>query len=148
MIGIDTNVLVYAVNADDQAHARCQDLLTGAGGESAGMAEGLAVPWSVAYEFLRVVTHPRILPRPMLTSLAWEFILDLQRRDHVSMIAPGPRHAQAAQRMLSAPGVRGNLVHDAHIAAVLLEHGVRRIYSRDQDLHRFPGLQVIDPLAS
>ena len=46
----------------------------------------------------------------------------------------------------AAPGVHGNLVHDAHIAAVLAEHGVRRIYTRDQDLHRFPGLEVVDPL--
>ncbi len=90
----------------------------------------------------------RILPTPLATSLAWDFILDLQRRDHVSMLAPGPRHAQVAERMLSAPGVRGSLVHGAHIAAVLVEHGVPRIYSRDQDLHRFPGLQVVDPLAS
>jgi predicted nucleic acid-binding protein len=49
--------------------------------------------------------------------------------------------------MLSAPGVHGNLVHDAHIAAVLAEHGVRRIYTRDQDFRRFPGLEVVDPLA-
>jgi len=65
----------------------------------------------------------------------------------VTILGPGPGHAAAAERMLSIPGVRGNLAHDAHIAAVLAEHGVRRIYTRDQGFRRFPGLEVVDPLA-
>jgi predicted nucleic acid-binding protein len=78
---------------------------------------------------------------------AWAFVAVLVGSPHITMLGAGPGHAAAAQRMLSAPGVRGNLVHDAHIAAVLAEHGVRRIYTRDQDFRRFPGLEVVDPLA-
>ncbi len=44
--------------------------------------------------------------------------------------------------------VRGNLVPDAHLAALLLEHGVRRIYTRDRDFRKFDGLKAIDPFDS
>jgi toxin-antitoxin system PIN domain toxin len=98
-------------------------------------------------EFLRVVTHPRIPVRPLTVEQAWGFVTELIERPHVTVVGPGPGHAAAASRMLAAHDVRGNLVHDAHIAAVLAEHGIRRIYTRDQDFHRFPGLEVVDPLA-
>ena len=147
MIGVDTNVLIYAVNADEPAHERCLDILSGTRPVRDVAVEQLGVPWSVVYEFLRVVTHPRVLPTVMSMDQAWGFIADLQQREHVTMLAAGPGHARAAGRVLRAPGVRGNLVHDAHIAAVLAEHGVRRIYTRDQDFRRFPGLEVVDPLA-
>jgi toxin-antitoxin system PIN domain toxin len=145
VIGVDTNVLVYAANSQCQEHVACREVLQalrGAGAEG----EPLALPWSVIYEFLRVVTHPRFNQSPLTTGQAWDFVQSLARAQHVTVLGPGPGHAAAAERMLSAPGVRGNLVHDAHIAAVLAEHGVRRIYTRDQDFRRFPGLEVVDPL--
>jgi predicted nucleic acid-binding protein len=91
-------------------------------------------------------THPRFPQRALTTDQAWDFVQSLASAPHITVLGPGPGHAAAAERMLSAPGVRGNLVHDAHIAAVLAEHGVRRIYTRDQDFRRFPGLEVVDPL--
>ena len=141
MIGVDTNVLVYAADAFTTEHQRCRDLLSGTSGELLGL------PWSVVYEFLRVITHPRYPIAPWSTTEAWGFVDLLVNAPHVTVLSPGPGHAAAAARMLAAPGVRGNLVHDAHIAAVLAEHGIRRIYTRDQDLRRFPGLEVVDPLA-
>lgn len=146
MIGVDTNVLIYAVNAQAPEHAKCARILQG-GADTGHAAQQLCLPWSVVYEFLRVVTHPRVFARPLTIDEAWSVVAVLIEAPHVTLLGPGPWHAAAAERMLLAPGVRGNLVHDAHIAAVLAEHGVRRIYSRDQDLHRFPGLQVVDPLA-
>ncbi len=147
MIGVDTNVLAYAVNSQCPEHEACREVIQGMRAQAGSSPERLALPWSVAYEFLRVVTHPRFHVRPLTVEQAWGFVTELIERPHVTVVGPGPGHAAAASRMLAAPGVRGNLVHDAHIAAVLAEHGIRRIYTRDQDFHRFPGLEVVDPLA-
>ena len=147
MIGVDTNIVIYASDEFAPEHAACRRLLLGVPASPDMPAEPLCIPWSVIYEFLRVVTHPRALRRPWSMAEAWAFVTVLLRSPHITVLGPGPGHAAAAERMLSAPGVRGNLVHDAHIAAVLAEHGVRRIYTRDQDFRRFPGLEVVDPLA-
>ena len=146
MIGIDSNVLVYAADEFAPEHAGCRQLLLNGHASPDLPAETLCIPWSAIYEFLRVVTHPRVLRRPWSTPEAWAYVSVLQRSAHITVMGPGPGHAAAAERMLGAPGVRGNLVHDAHIAAVLAEHGVRRIYTRDQDFRRFPGIEVVDPL--
>ena len=143
MIGLDTNVLVYAADEFTSEHERCRELLSGASEQD---AEQLCLTWSVIYEFFRVVTHPKYFRTPWSTREAWDFVQRLADAPHVTVLCPGPAHAAAAERMLAAPGVRGNLVHDAHIAAVLVEHGVRRIYTRDQDFRRFPGIEVVDPL--
>jgi hypothetical protein len=147
VIGVDTNIVVYASDEFAPEHAVCRRLLLGVPASPDMPAEPLCIPWSVIYEFLRVVTHPRAMRRPWSMAEAWAFVTVLLRSPHITVLGPGPGHAAAAERMLSAPGVRGNLVHDAHIAAVLAEHGVRRIYTRDQDFRRFPGLEVVDPLA-
>ena len=63
------------------------------------------------------------------------------------LLVEGPRHAEVAQSTLAdVKGIRGNLLHDAHTAILMKEHGIRRIYTRDTDFHRFPFLEVIDPL--
>jgi hypothetical protein len=45
------------------------------------------------------------------------------------------------------PHLAGNLMHDAHTAVLMREHGIRVIYTRDTDFHRFPFLELIDPVA-
>ncbi len=143
MIGVDTNVLVHAIDSRSPNHERCLQIMLGADPDS---ERGIALPWSVIYEFIRLVTHPRTFPQPISTIQAWEIVERLLASSHVRTMSAGPGHPAAAARMLAAPGIRGNLVHDAHIAAVLAEHGVRRIYTFDQDFRRFPGVEVVDPL--
>lgn len=143
MIGVDTNVLVYAIDSRDPRHEPCRRLLRGV---DPARSEQLALPWAVVYEFLRVATHPGVLPNPISMDEAWGVIMRLSRSERALVIGPGPTHPAAAWTMLGATGIRGNLVHDAHIAAVLSEHGVRRIYTFDNDMRRFPGLEVLDPL--
>lgn len=143
MIGVDTNVLVHAADEDAPLHGPCRELLEGA----RGAPQTLCPTWSVVCEFLRVITHRRVLARPFTMEQAWATAASFLAMPHVSVLGPGPRHLARAPGMLAAPGVSGNLVHDAHIAAVLVEHGVHRIYTFDQDLRRFPGLEVVDPLA-
>ena len=141
MIALDTNVLVYAVNSDDPHHSGCRRFLTEA------LATHLVrAPWTVLYEFLRVVTHPRVLPSPLAARDAWTFVQALLDAPGFLPLAESDRHADYARRALTAPGVTGNLVHDAHIAAVLANHGITEIWTFDQDLRRFPGLTIKDPL--
>ena len=57
------------------------------------------------------------------------------------------RHRQVLQMTLGElPDVRANLIHDLHTAVLMREHGIARIYTRDTDFHRFPFLDVVDPL--
>jgi len=57
------------------------------------------------------------------------------------------RHAEVLGQLLALPGIRGNLVHDAHLAALAIEHGLI-LYSTDGDFARFPALRWQDPLAA
>jgi predicted nucleic acid-binding protein len=63
------------------------------------------------------------------------------------LLSETARHMEIADRLIKESGVSGNLVHDAHIAALCLEHGVKEIYTGDRDFLRFPGLDVINPFA-
>jgi predicted nucleic acid-binding protein len=66
----------------------------------------------------------------------------------LSVLVETERHASVVEEVLQeVPQVGGNVVHDAHTAILMREHGIRRIYTRDTDFHRFPFLEVIDPLA-
>lgn len=70
MFVVDTNVLVYATDADSPAHARCRELLI----EWRARASAWYTTWSILYEFLRVVTHPRVFRFPWTLADAWGFV--------------------------------------------------------------------------
>jgi uncharacterized protein len=142
---VDTNVLLYAVDSSYAEHARCRALLetwrTG--------REPWGAPWRVFYEFLRVATHPRVLPRPLTPAHAWTFIDALLRSESFTVLPETERHAEfAALTLHEIPMLVGNILHDVHTAVVMREHGIRRIYTRDTDFHRFAFLEVVDPLTS
>lgn len=139
MIGVDTNVLVYAANLSDPHHDAARGLLL-----SALATRRVCAPWTVLYEFLRVVTHPRVLPTPWTTAAAWEFVSTLLRAPNFTPLSETVEHASAAGLALAE--VSGNLVYDAHIAAVLKENGVREFWTYDRDFLRFDFLVVRDPL--
>lgn len=144
MLLVDTNVLVYAADADCEEHRKCRALLD----SHRRSAMPCYVTWGIVYEFLRVVTHPKVFRSPWRVADAWGFVEALLGSDGVSVLSHTSRHAAvAAATLAELPALRGNLVHDAHTAIVMREHGIRRICTRDTDFHRFPFLEVIDPLA-
>jgi predicted nucleic acid-binding protein len=61
------------------------------------------------------------------------------------MLRETRRHFEVLDALLSRSGVTGNLIHDAHIAALCLEHGVEELISGDADFARFKDLRVRDP---
>jgi predicted nucleic acid-binding protein len=88
--------------------------------------------------------------RPAWTGAkAWRFVEDLLASPGLRVLTATDRHAAvAAEVFASLPHLSGNLMHDAHTAVLMREHGVRRIYTRDTDFHRFPFLEPVDPLAT
>ena len=107
----------------------------------------LGVSWNIVYEFLRIITHPRVLRRPWSAPQAWEFVAAVLAAPALEVLIPTARHAAiAAQTVGELAELRGNLLHDAHTAILMREHGVRRIVTRDTDFHRFPFLTPEDPL--
>lgn len=145
MFVVDTDILVYAANADAPEHAAARRLLE-AWRASAG---AWYLTWGICYEFLRVTTHPRVFPRPLSARDAWSFLQAVRAAGGASILVPTDRHADVLTELLDrVPGVIGNLMHDTATVALMREHGVRRIYTRDADFHRFPDVEPIDPLAA
>ena len=143
MFVVDTNILVYAADAESEVHERCRSLVL-------EWREGAApwyLTWNIVYEFLRVTTHARVFRRPWSASQAWTFIDRLLASPSSNVLSEGERHAEIVAEMIrDVPGLTGNLLHDAHTAALMREHGIRVIFTRDNGFHRFPFLEVRDPL--
>ena len=143
MFVIDTNVLLYAADTSSEFHAPCRALLDDA---RTGVSPWF-LTWGIAYEFLRVTTHPRVYARPWAVTEAHAFLDALLRSPSARVLNPTTRHAEVLAGCLAdVPDARGNLVHDLHTAVLMREHGISRIVTRDRDFHRFPFLTVIDPL--
>lgn len=144
MRALDTNVLVYAAVAGTEHHGRARRVLA----EHAGGSRPWALPWPCAYEFLRVVTHPAIFDSPMPMARAASDLERILDSPSLSVLSESERHPAIMSEVLEESGAAGNLVHDAHIAALCLEHGVREIVTGDTDFRRFPALDVVDPFES
>lgn len=143
MFLVDTNVLVYAVDQDSPAHAGCRARVDRWRVQRAPWH----VTWSILYEFLRIVTHARVFRRPMTATDALGFLKALLGAPGLEVLVETDRHAAEVEQCLTqVPLLSGTQFHDAHIAVVMKEHGLRRIYTRDADFHRFPFLEVVDPL--
>jgi predicted nucleic acid-binding protein len=85
--------------------------------------------------------------RPWTATAAWSFVEALLASPGLSVLTPTDRHPVVAARVVhEIPHLAGNLLHDAKTAVLMREHGIRRIYTRDTDFHRFPFLEPIDPL--
>ncbi|HJR77859.1 MAG TPA: TA system VapC family ribonuclease toxin [Nitrospiraceae bacterium] len=144
MFVVDTNVFVYALNRSASEHSACRLLLEG--------WRSQMVPWyttwGILYEVLRVASHPRVFRHPLSMSEVWHFLHGVLASPTIGLLVEGPRHAAIVATVAEeVKELRGNLIHDAHTAILMREHGIRRIYTRDTDFHRFPFLEVIDPLA-
>jgi uncharacterized protein len=139
VIGVDTNVLVYAHREESEHHDLAVSWLR-------HLAEGPA-PWAlpvfVLGEFLRVVTHPKLFDRPTPPATALDFLTALLDSPTARLISPGRLFPRLLAGTVLAAEARGNLVFDAQIAALCREHGVARLLTRDRDFQRFPDLGLL-----
>jgi toxin-antitoxin system PIN domain toxin len=140
---VDTNILVYAADADSPLHVKARDWLE----VQRGRPDAWYTTWSILYEFIRVTTHPRVMRRPWSAPQAWTFVSALLSAPGFGVLLPTQRHADVAAHVIREhPHLAGNLIHDAHTAVLMREHGIRRICTRDTDFHRFSFLEVVDPV--
>jgi toxin-antitoxin system PIN domain toxin len=131
---VDTNVLVYSEIISSSHHRVARRLLT-------ELAEGRtpwAIPWPCVYEFLRVVTHPRVFSPPVPLAVALHDLNEILASPTIVLLSETERHSEVMSVIVEESGVTGNLVHDAHIAALCIEHGVSELFTGDRDFSRFP----------
>lgn len=144
MFVVDTNILLYAADRRAAEHGRCRKLVESWRAQTAAWY----LTWGVVYEFLRVSTHPAVFANPWTAAQAWGFIEALLASPGLGVLVETERHAAVAAEVIGNTSLlAGNIVHDAHTAILMREHGIRRIYTRDTDFHRFTFLDVVDPLA-
>ncbi|HYO45262.1 MAG TPA: TA system VapC family ribonuclease toxin [Gemmatimonadota bacterium] len=143
MRAVDTNVLVAGHVETVPEHETAHDLLILLAQDDLPWA----IPWPCVYEFLRVTTHPRIFHPTLPLDHALRSIRALLESPTLLLLSETPRHAEVMERVVAGARATGNLVHDAHIAALCLEHGVREILTGDRDFSRFEGLTVTNPFS-
>ena len=144
MQAVDTNVLIYAEITSSQHHRRARQVLV----QLAEGAVAWAIPWPCIYEFLRVVTHPRVYHPPVPTEIALQDLRNVLASPSLLLLSETPRHHAVLEDVIQQSGVSGNLIHDAHIVALCLEHGVSELLTGDRDFARFAGMHFTDPFAS
>ena len=143
MFVVDTNVLLYAADKSAAEHRICRDFIL----QCRQKVTPWHLTWGIVYEFLRVATHPRVFQKPMDISLAWQFIQSILASPGLSVLLETEQHPEIAPLVFDdIPLLSGNLVFDTHTAILMREHGIKRIYTRDTDFHRFSFLEVVDPL--
>ena len=142
MIAVDTNLLVYAHRRDSEWHALAAKAV-------AGLAESTApwaIPWPCIHEFLAVVTHPRIYKPPTPLPKALEQVVVWMESPSLHLVGELAGHWAELRHILTAGKVVGGAVHDARIAAICREHGVKELWSADRDFGRMARVTVRNPL--
>ena len=140
---LDANILIYASNKDSTCHDKAVEFL----GTCMSEPDPLYLCWPTIFAYLRIATHPSIFASPLSPRDAMGNIASLRSASHVRFILEGEDFWDFYEQSCEGLSVRGNLVPDAHIAALLREQGVKRIYSRDRDFLKFPFLKVVDPFS-
>jgi toxin-antitoxin system PIN domain toxin len=141
LIALDTNILVYARREETPFHRQAYKLLK----ELASGESPWALPWPCVYEFLRIVTHRRVFDPPTPLEDAVEDLESLFQSPSLVLLGEGPTHPSHLSRVVRAGHASGNLAHDAHIAALTIEHGVHELWTTDRDFTRFPDLHIRNP---
>jgi len=141
LIALDTNILVYARREETPYHRQAYKLLK----ELASSESPWALPWPCVYEFLRIVTHPRVFDPPTPLEDAVEDLESLFQSPSLVLFGEGPANSSHLSRTVRAAHASGNLVHDAHIATLAIEHGVHEFWTIDRDFTPFPDLRIRNP---
>ena len=141
MILPDINLVVYAYNADAPHHVAAKAWWERCLSEP----EPVAVAWVVVLGFVRLMSNRRVLARPMSASEAADHCKSWLMRPNVRILQPGPTHMDILAGLLDGP-IGPNLVTDAHLAALAIEHQAE-LHSNDSDFARFSGLAWRNPVS-
>lgn len=138
---VDANLLLYAADSSSPSHRQASMWL-----ESAlNGAQRVALPWQSLTAFLRISTNPRVWDHPLSPQTAAELVADWLGCDRVWIPEPGPGYAEILLGMLGTYQIWGNLMVDAQLAALAVEHGLT-LYSADPDFAQFTELTWVNPV--
>lgn len=143
MIIVDSNILIYAYTDSFPQHAGARAWLN----RQLNAPTRLGLPWTSLLAFLRVSTNRRLFDRAAPIAEAWQQVVEWLDCDPVWIPEPGEKHAEILGVLLVSASAEGNLVPDAHLAALAIEHGLT-LCSSDRDFARFPGLRWENPVAA
>jgi toxin-antitoxin system PIN domain toxin len=142
-VTLDANVLLYASDESSAFHERARERLE-------GLARGPGIVylfWPVVMAYLRISTHPTVFDPPLALGRATANIERLLQLPHVLTAGEQPRFWEQYRDVALEADVRGNLVSDAHLVALMTQNGVRSIWTHDRDFRRFPGIEILDPFS-
>lgn len=140
---IDANVLLFASDRTCDRHAVARDFLD----SCTSSPEVLCLTWPTLMAYLRIATHPSIFAAPLTPDEALGNVRALLDLPQTRVVSERDGFMEAYLHVTAGTVVRGNLVPDAHVAAILFQNGVRTVYSNDRDLRKFEVLDVRDPFA-
>jgi len=143
MILPDANILIYAVNTDAPRHMEAKLWLVGT---LTGVRGTVVISWFTLVAFVRIVTNRKVLGNPFTLDEALEIVRGWLALPGVIVIGPGTDHFTHFEAVCRSVQATGNLITDAHLAALAIEHGCE-LASCDTDFGKFPGLRWINPLA-
>lgn len=137
---VDANVLLYAVNSDAERHQLSRDWLDDAlsGGST------VAFSWFPLLAFVRLATKAGLFPRPLSLDQAMDRVDAWLAAPPALVVEPTVDHPRIVRHLLRDLGVGGNLVNDAHLAALAIEHRCV-VVSFDNDFGRFQGVRWEQP---
>jgi toxin-antitoxin system PIN domain toxin len=141
VILVDANILIYAHIDSFAQHAAAREWLD----RQLNGSAPVGLPWASLLAFLRLATNSRIFAHPEPIADAWTQVQEWLACETVWAPAPTERHSEVLGELLKLPGVHGNLVPDAHLAALAIEHGLT-LCSADGDFARFRTLRWLNPL--
>ncbi|MGH2381694.1 MAG: TA system VapC family ribonuclease toxin [Candidatus Limnocylindria bacterium] len=141
---IDANVLLYASNAQSPYRERAVELID----DVARGPQIIYLFWPTVMAYLRLATHPSVFARPMSLADARSNVSRLLELPNVQTGGESAHFWDRFGEVADDASPRGNLVPDAHLVALMLEHGVRTIWTHDRDYRRFRGIEVLDPFAA
>jgi toxin-antitoxin system PIN domain toxin len=142
VIAVDTNILIFAHRTDSPFHAAAARRIT----ELAEGSGAWAIPWPCVHELLAIVTNPRIYDPPTEAAIALDYVDSLLQSPTLVLLAESDLHWKTLSSLMATGRISGGRVHDARIAALCIQHGVRELWSADRDFSRFPALTVVNPL--
>ena len=137
---LDANILIYAAHGSSPFHTAAKQWLT----DLLESGRRVAMPVQSLTAFIRVVTHPRGPASPASPADAAELVRDWLAVPTVWIPGPGPAHGKLFCDLVERYHLTGNLVSDASLAALALEHGLP-LASADTDFAQFTELTWVNP---
>jgi len=138
---LDVNILVYAADQTSARHTRARALLS----HTATSSSITYLFWPVLLGYMRIVTHPGIIEAPLSPEEALADIDGLIARPQIVVAGEGDRFWRNFTKVARSVHPRGPLFPDAHLVALMLEHGVTRVWSNDRDFRKFDGISALNP---